>query len=623
MNRLLPQYFFLIATVGLVGCGSTNPSIDTSTADKIKNELRQASREQLAIVPEAISSALLPPLSIAVPGASSQEREQRFDLVINNTQVNKVFMAIVSGTRYSMLVHPNVKGKVSVNLKDVTVVEALDVLREFYGYDYKIEGTRVYVLKPGLQTKIYKVNYITGIRRGSSDINVTSGSSSSGGSGGGNGGNNNGGGGNNNNGGGNNNNGGNGGGQSSATNMSMTTRTDFWSEMEDSVRTIIGCGVPGSSSQSSQGGSSNNGGSSSGNVASDAASLGPRERGKTGCPRGSSVLVNPMSGTLLVRAQPMELRTVESMLKTMQAIVERQVILEAKIIDVELNSGAQQGINWAGFKAGNHVASLGADTASFNINQPLINGGEVSGSLGSVLGTSLVGSTTSAFSSGMGVALQLRDFSALLNFLQTQGTVNVLSSPRISTINNQKAVLKVGRDEQFVTGFQSGNSSSTTTGGTVNSQATPIYSTYFSGISLDVTPQIDEEGNITLHVHPLISEVTEVEKKTINNQTLPFASNKISETDSIVKVRDGQIVVIGGLMTDKTIDSRSKVPLAGSVPLFGSLFRNNGQQSSKRELVIMIKPTVVKNSGSWAEDIAATLQRIENMDKSSGSKSNR
>jgi MSHA biogenesis protein MshL len=150
----------------------------------------------------------------------------------------------------------------------------------------------------------------------------------------------------------------------------------------------------------------------------------------------------------------------------------------------------------------------------------------------------------------------------------------------------------------------------------VNNQPTPIYSTFFSGISLDVTPQIDEDGNITLHVHPLVSEVTEVEKKTINNLTLPFASNKISETDSVVKVKDGQIVVIGGLMTDSYVDNRSKVPGAGDVPGAGALFRKGGQSTTKRELVIMLKPTVVHGDGTWADDIEATQHRIEAMDGS-------
>ena len=321
-----------------------------------------------------------------------------------------------------------------------------------------------------------------------------------------------------------------------------------------------------------------------------------------------------MTGAIFVRAMPAELRTVESLLQAMQVSIDRQVILEAKIIDVQLNSGAQQGINWGVFSnKGGHLASFGASANAISTGA---DGGSVAGgTLGSVVGTGMVGTTGAAFSTGMGVALQVRNFSALLEFLQTQGTVNVLSSPRISTINNQKAVLKVGTDEQYVTGIAPNTSSTQVNGSIVPNQPTPTFSTFFSGISLDVTPQIDEEGIITLHVHPLVSQVTEVMKTTGNNTTLPFASNNISETDSVVKVRDGQIVVIGGLMTEGSIDNRSKVPGAGDVPGLGSLFRKGGQSKTKRELVIMLKPTVVNGDDAWSNDLAATQRRIGNLDE--------
>jgi len=588
--------------VGLAGCASLNPPQDKSTLNKINEDLRQAAEQRpgVSAVPESVSSSLLPPLKIAVPKANAKQLEQRFDLVINDAPVNQVFMGIVSGTRYSMLVHPDVKGNVSVNLKDVTVLEALESLRELYGYEYKLDGTRIYVLKPGLQAKIYKVNYIVGQRRGRSDIAVTSGASGESGS----------------------NSTGNTGSrassQSQASSVASSQRADFWGEIEDAVRTALNCKIPNQTAQTTGGGfnagMAGNTGTNRAQLTLNEPQFASRERGGDGCAEGRSVLVNQMTGAIFVRGMPEELRTVEDLLRAMQVSIDKQVIMEAKIIDVELNSGSQQGINWAAFQRGVHRASVGADTTT--INEPGSNGGTLvtDSTLGGVLGTGLIGATGTAFSAGLGIALQLRNFSALLNFLQTQGTVNVLSSPRISTINNQKAVLKVGRDEQYVTGFESNSSSTTTTGGTVTNQPTPIYSTFFSGISLDVTPQIDDEDNITLHVHPLVSEVTEVEKKTINNMTLPFASNKISETDSVVKVKDGQIVVIGGLMTDSYIDNRSKVPGVGNVPGVGSLFRKGGQTSTKRELVIMIKPTVVHGDGTWSDEISATQRRIEAMD---------
>lgn len=539
---------------------------------RVKEEMRQANKSSAQLpapvpqsAPEEVATSLLPPLEMPLPDAVASEVEPRFDLSVSEAPVNQVLLGIVSGTPYSMLVSPDVKGQISVQLKDTTVPEALDALRELYGYEYKVEGKRIHVSNAKIATRLYKVNYIVGLRKGRSDIAVTAGAASTSGSS---------------------------GGSSKASSVESSQEADFWHELETSLKSVLQC-----SSSSSQA------------VGGDAQAA----PAQNSC-ADNTVLVNPMSGTVFVRAMPQELRIVDELLGMMQESIARQVILEAKIIDVELNEGAQQGINWSEFRNGAHHGSVGISTTS--LTESYGNGGRLNSgtTLGDLLGNGLTNATGSAFTSGLGVALQVRDFSALLNFLQTQGSVNVLSSPRISTINNQKAILKIGRDEQYVTGFESGSSSTTaSTGSTVNNQPTPTYSTFFSGISLDVTPQIDETGNITLHVHPLVSEVTEVMKQTINNMFLPFASNKISETDSVVKVRDGQIVVIGGLMTETQFNQQNKVTGAGDIPLLGTLFRKLKRGTTKRELVIMLKPTVVKNNDAWANDIADTKRRIDEL----------
>jgi MSHA biogenesis protein MshL len=603
MHTLPMRLSRLLIALLLSSCANLMPQpTNDDTINKIKDELKIAAETKPSVTPATnndINDALLPPLKIAIPKASAKQLEQRFDLVINNAPASQVLMGIVSGTPYSMLVHPEVTGNISVNLKDITLFDALDALREIYGYEYKREGNRIFILKQGLQTKVYKINYISGIRKGSSDISVTSGASgeSTGASGGG------------------------GAGGSSRNNsqqasrLNMSARTDFWGDVEDTVRTIIDCDIPGQMQPQGQNSSSsggNSGSSGQSRLQTEFTTNEARNRGKTGCAGGKSVVLNQVSGTLFVRATPNELRTIEQMLHAMQVSIEKQVVIEAKIIDVELNSSSQQGVNWAGFRQGTHRISSGADTSTIGETGNGSGGTLVADStLGGVLGTTLIGATGTAFTNGLGIALQTKNFSAMLNFLQTQGKVNVLSSPRIATLNNQKAVLKVGKDEQFVTGFdQNANINANNLGGTTINSPTPVYTTFFSGISLDVTPQIDDDGNITLHVHPLISEITEVEKKTINNQLLPFASNKISETDSVVKVKDGQIVVIGGLMTDSYVDNRSKVPGAGELPVFGALFRKNGQTLTKRELVIMIKPTIVVD-GTWSDEIENVQRNIE------------
>jgi MSHA biogenesis protein MshL len=209
-----------------------------------------------------------------------------------------------------------------------------------------------------------------------------------------------------------------------------------------------------------------------------------------------------------------------------------------------------------------------------------------------------------------GMAFQTSNFAALLNFLESQGNVHVLSSPRIATLNNQKAVLKVGTDEFFVTEVSGG----TPTIGLVPGTAPTVkVQPFFSGIALDVTPRIDQNGEIILHVHPSVSSVTTV-NKTLNLGTangtynLPLASSSVSETDSIVRARDGQIVAIGGLMRQATYDDRSGLP-----GLPKSVFGQTSQRSEKRELVILLKPTVVDSDKDWSDDITRSRDRLNGL----------
>ncbi|HZV55117.1 MAG TPA: pilus (MSHA type) biogenesis protein MshL, partial [Rhodocyclaceae bacterium] len=333
------------------------------------------------------------------------------------------------------------------------------------------------------------------------------------------------------------------------------------------------------------------------------------------------VVVSPQSGIIVLSALPREIRQVEAYLRATQTIVDRQVMLEAKILDVTLSEQFQAGINWAAFRSGPNsqsaagIAAPGTSlaAASGGAGTQLISGnGTVMvtpGQLGSVAATAL----GKGF---IGLALQTSNFAALLNFLEGQGTVTVLSSPRIATLNNQKAVLKVGTDDLFVT-----NITTTTTSTTTGSVSTPTLTlqSYFSGISLDVTPQIDEDNNIVLHVHPAVSVVQEKEKQinlgaTLGQFTLPLASSSVNETDSIVRVRGGNIVAIGGLMTQNQTQDRNQMPGIGNVPGLGLLFGQRANSGSKRELVILIKPTVIGDDRPWLRDIEQTGERMRELD---------
>ena len=542
------------------GCATSPP---TGLAPAISEELARAAERKPPAPGPALDQALLPPVQIGMPSLPGLdlELEPRFDLSVNNAPAAQVFMSIASGTRYSVLLHPGVGGTLSLSLKDVTVRDALSAIRELYGYDYRIEGARIFVQPAGLQTRVFQVNYLPGQRRGHSDTRVTSGAvtdigsaaSAPGTTGAPT-------------------------GSSRALETSRITtqqQSDFWADLRTALTAIVGT--------------------------------------------SGSVVITPQSGVVVVRALPQEIRAVEQYLRATRLSMERQVMLEAKIIEVTLSNEYQSGINWAIFNR--HLAigqlSTNASTATTLSTGGLVGTGP--GATGLVADPSLraIATTAGAFAAAnpagavFGLALQTGNFAALLNFLESQGNVQVLSSPRIATINNQKAVLKVGSDEFFVTNI---TTNTTTTGVTSQTSPTITVQPFFSGIVLDVTPQIDEGSNIILHIHPSVSEVTE-STRVINIGggnpaiSLPLAKSTVSETDTIVRVVDGNIVAIGGLMSLDVRDARGGIPGVPDNGL-GSLVRNTNKSSRKRELVILLKPTLIQSDRQWERDLGETSGRF-------------
>ncbi len=558
MKRIL----WMLVLAGLSACAT--PGSKNTTAEAIRNEMDAAAQE--GVKPskqEEVNNALLPPLAVSMPRIDSKPLEAKFDLIVNNTPAGQVFMAIVSGTRYSMLVHPDISENISLNLKDVTVLEALESIRELYGYEYKVDAARIYIQPISLQTRIFQVNYLTGQRKGNSSLRVSGSSvsdapaSTSGGT----------------------------ATTASATSartdsskVTMSSSADFWDELSGSLIAIVGT------------------------------------------EKGRSVVISPMSGVIVVRAMPNELKNVAAYLKASQISIERQVILEAKIVEVQLNDSFQSGVNWAGL---GNLQSSPSSRGSFGVLSPggtlMSNtaGGAPQGISNAAItatpGASLAANAGAAAAGTLfGLAFQTNNFAALLNFLELQGEVRVLSSPRIATLNNQKAVLKVGTDEFFVTNV----STTTTTGTATTSTPSVTLQPFFSGIALDVTPRIDENNEIILHVHPSVSLVSTVTKDVNTgvggNLSLPLASSSISETDSIVRARDGQIVAIGGLMRQATFDDQSGLP-----GMSKKWFGQTNKRTEKRELVILIKPTVVDSDKDWSNDITRSRDRMNGMANSS------
>ncbi len=332
---------------------------------------------------------------------------------------------------------------------------------------------------------------------------------------------------------------------------------------------------------------------------------------------GRRISVNTQTGVVAVRALPSEMRIIEEYLESSQDILHRQVVLEARILEVTLNDRFQSGINWAALhESGNRSVfggQFGASTMLDSGYSELVNQTNV---LDPSNSSAVRGLVTSSMGGAFSMAVDGGGFTAFIELLKTQGDVQVLSSPRVSTINNQKAVIKVGDDEFFVTNIET-DTNTATTGGTTSVSVS--LDPFFSGVALDVIPQISKGGDIVLHVHPAVSEVREQTKTvatSMGNLSMPLAASNIRESDTVIRAANSQVVVIGGLMQNKTEDEQGGIPVLGDLPLLGGLFSHTRKTTRKSELVILLKPTIVDANGRvWQQELGRSSSTIREMNE--------
>ncbi len=532
----------MLALVSLSACQSfgTGERVQSHIRNELSASGNEASPQAPAKMPEAVTQELLDSLG-PDPLAPDNLALKRFEVAANEVDIRAFFSALVDGTPYSVAVHPEVVGSVTLTLKDVSLDDVLKVITRMYPLDVFREGKVVQVLPARMRTESIPVNYLMMKRSGMSTVSVVAGGVTSK----------------------DNQNGGFGGNQNAnntALNNTGNTGNQFGG-MGNSSRQLNGSTIQTSSENDFWTG------------------LKEALEALVGKHDGRYVIVSPQASMVTVHALPSEIAAMKEFLHRSEESLQRQVILEARIIEVTLKDEYQQGVNWTQILS--NAARLSSTEFSFATS---------AGSQGNSISADLGGVSTLSFNNA--------DFSGVISLLQTQGDVQMLSNPRVTATNNQKAVIKVGEDEYFVTDV----SSTTTTGAATENDTSNIELTpFFSGIALDVTPQIDKYGSVILHVHPSVTDTAE-QNKVINlgdkEITLPLAQSNIRESDTVIRAASGEIVVIGGLMQTITTDQESKTPLLGDIPLFGNLFRNVRKQQNKKELVILLKPTVVMPD-SW------------------------
>jgi MSHA biogenesis protein MshL len=539
MNKLAQSHFFIITlSLILVSCSSLQKqdinNTDQFFAKESPKNLKPPSYQE-------------PPATPTTEITPSEHHVHKLNVSVHEIEAREFFMGLVIDSDDNMLVHPDVSGKISLDLKNVSLPMVLEAVQKVYGYDYKKTDLGYIIYPISTQTKTFKVDHLDLLREGKSVTYVTSGQTTTSGStgttstigqqgviqpvnnqqiGGTN--------------------------QinamasrTSGSTVTTTTKADFWQEIESALMALI---------------------------ASD---------------KEATVVINRQAGVIIARAKPIQLHEIENFLAITQSQISRQVILEAKILEVVLNSSHQNGVEWKS------IIRQGLEVAPTALSG----------------GIYALAANAGGFVAG--------DFTAVVTLLESQGKTNVLSSPRISTLNNQQAIIKVGQDQTFVTGISPGISGGTYGGST---QPVPVLSAFFSGIALDVTPQINDAGDITLHIHPSITKVesqnTEYQIDGIGSTSVvPTALNIIRESDSIVKAKNGQIIVLGGLMQDLSNENKSGVFGLSRLPYIGSLFRLDTGDKAKTELVILLKATLIDNDNDWQKIIDVSQKQLEALDR--------
>ncbi len=477
-----------------------------------------------ARVPTQASSLEPLPELIVTEIEKAREPERVYSFTLRDADIHEVMLSISKQTSYNIVVEPDVQGSVTLDLKNVTLTDALDTLTDILGLTYKVKRNLIWVSRPALDTRIFSLGYVNLKRTGNSSTTAQIGASIAGGVGGATAGA-----------------AGGGGGAGGQTSITTTSETDLWSSLEAGVTQLLST--------------------------------------------DGMLVMDKQGGNILVTDFPRFLDRIATFLETVEGSVQRQVLIEARLIEVTLTGEFRFGINWAA------VAQAGALAGAT--------------SSGKIFTQALAPASTTDFQIGV----TSTDFDALINILSSQGEVNVLSSPRLATLNNQTAVLRSATDDVFfvteterVPGAQGGFNSFTT--------VTPR--TVTVGVVLSITPQISSDGSVILHVRPTVSRSDRTASITVDNTTISVPILDVREADVIVRAEEGQVVVIGGLIDERQTDDEKKVPLLGDLPGIGRLFRQTTQKRDKTELVVLLRPTVLV--GKRADEISARdLARLKKL----------
>ena len=525
-----------------------------------------------AVAGKAPDFALVPPLPQPPRHTPKQEV---YSVVMQNVNVQDLLFALARDAKLNVDIHPAITGTVTMNVRDQTLTEILDRVARQVDLRYEIQGRNLSILPDTPYLKNYRVDY-PNIQRDSSNAiststNVASTGAGPGGSGGG------------------------GGSNASTSEITSKSNNRFWETLVANVRDMMRETdkiIPGADSGAGAGAAAPQAPTASATGATGATGASAGAANDTHAAAASrstfreaaSVMANPESGYITVRATQVQHERVREFLDRVMRSARRQVLIEATIVEVDLSNRFQQGINWSLLKP-NGTAFDSQMTIS---PQGASSGFQTGGTVSSLTSLTLNGPS---FINGY-------DITAMLSMLESFGTLRVLSSPKISVLNNQSSVLKVVDNKVYFTiDVTPGTPASPGIAATAATYTTTI-NTVPIGFLMTVVPQISETSEVILNLRPTISRITgyAIDPNPVlaqNQLTNRIPEVQTREMESVLRVQSGGVAILGGLMQDSRNNNSDEVPGLNRLPLFGNLFKYRDEGSKKTELVIFLRPTVL------------------------------
>jgi len=583
--RRVRAYAFATALALLCADCAYKPTIPPSTG--------HLSRESVA--PSGENEKILPPVTNAtyVPPPKPRAKMPTYSVVVSDVPVKELLMALARDTKENIDIHPGLQGLVSLNAIDETLPSILDRVAKQVNMRYRVEGKTIVVSPDTPYFKTYKVNYVNMTRDTTSAIAVSGQIASTGPGAGASGG-------------------------TSSTSVNTVSKNNFWEVLADNLRSMLKstralaqsaeerqAQAEAARERLAQAEAVSRAGAGATNLFEKA--FGPAPASAVFEPK-QDVVVNQVAGTVSVMATERQHQLVEQYLDAIGASSQRQVLIEATVAEVSLSDQYQAGIDWSKLAIG---AGFGA-TQKLS-TAPILSAG--------VAGPAAAGLTLTYLSNTNGNGLQIT-----ANLLEQFGKTRVLSSPMLMAMNNQTALLKVV-DNVVYFQIQSQISQGTTTSANLQS-VTTTPQTVAVGFIMSMTPQVNDNGIITITVRPTISRVEKfVPDPNPALSTTPTGGTispplqnlvpqvTVREMESVLQLVSGQTAVLGGLITDEVDRNTAQVPGLGSIPRVGELFQYRNDNVVKTELVVFIRPILVKNPSLDSEELRRLRKFLPEVDQ--------